>query len=244
MTKHYHLFIFIVSILPACTGYVVENDGVYYRDWNEARGSGKRLLKKLDPKSFEVLDNNDYGKDINFVYYNGNPIAGADPGTFKFVGDLYAVDKFKAYYAGDSIESSSSNDFKIIDSYYSSDYKDIFYTTKPLHVCTINNLKIFKNENNESDYQRWATDGCFYYFMNFKIPSDDYKNLFLFKGSAGIAKDKKWVYFMDRKINFDEEGNKILDTVDAATFTVTNYLECKDKFGCINVYHGREDCNK
>ena len=80
--------------------------------------------------------------------------------------------------------------------------------------------------------------------MNFKIPSDDYKNLFLFKGSAGIAKDKKWVYMMDRKINFDEEGNKILDTVDAATFTVTNYLECKDKYGCINVYHGREDCNK
>ena len=244
MQKHYFIFIIIFSILTGCTGYVVENDAVYYRDWNEARGSGKRLLKGLDPKTFEVLENDDYGKDLNFVYYNGNPIAAADPKTFKLVAGLYAVDKIKAYYAGDSIEASSSNDFKIIDSYYSSDYKDIYYTTKPLHVCKIKSFKIFPNESNQWDYQRWTTDGCFYYFMNFKIPSEDYKNIFLFNGSAGIAKDKKWVYMMDRKINFDIEGNKILDTVDVATFTVTNYLDCRDKFGCINVYHGREDCNK
>jgi hypothetical protein len=244
MKRLYYISIFILSIATGCTGYVVENDGVYYKDWNEARGSGKRLLKDLDPQTFEVLENDDYGKDKRFVYYQGNPINGADPITFKFVGDLYAIDKYRAYYAGDSIQSSSSNGFKIIDSYYSSDYKDIYYTTKPLHVCTPRDFKIFPNTNNESEYQRWATDGCYYYFMNFKIPSEDYKNVFLFKESAGFAKDKKWVYMMDRKINFDEEGNKILDTVDIATFTVTNYINCKDKFGCINPYHGREECDK
>ncbi len=199
-------------------------------------------MKDLDPGTFEVLGNNDYGKDIKYVYYKGNPISGADPATFKFVSDLYATDKFRAYYAGDSIQSSSNNEFKIIDSYYSSNYKDIYYTTKPLHVCSTKEFTIYPNPNNESEYQRWATDGCYYYFMNYKIPSDDYKNVILFKGSAGFAKDKKWVYKMDRKINFDEDGNKILDTVDVATFSVKNYIDCKDKFGCINPYHGRQEC--
>ncbi|MEZ4804716.1 MAG: DKNYY domain-containing protein [Bacteroidia bacterium] len=244
MIKYSHIALVILFILTGCSGYVVEDEGVYYKDWNEARGSSKRLLKDLDPKTFEVLDDDDYGKDFKFVYYHGNPIIGADPKTFKVVGDQYAIDKNRAYYAGLAIETSSSKGFKIIDSYYSCDNKDYYYTTKPLHVCSTKDFKIFPNPNNESEYQRWATDGCYYYYMNFKIPSDDYKNVTLFKGSHGFAKDKSWVYCMDRKINFDAEGNKIIDTVDVATFTVTNYLDCRDKFGCINPYHGREDCTE
>lgn len=90
--------------------------------------------------------------------------------------------------------------------------------------------------------ERWATDGCFYYFNQHKIPSDDYKNVYLYRGSAGFAKDRRWVYFRNRKINFDQDGQRILDTADVETFEVRGYLDCRDKFGCINPYHGREQC--
>ncbi|MFZ9956226.1 MAG: DKNYY domain-containing protein [Flavobacteriales bacterium] len=244
MTKRLYIFIISILSLTACNDYIVENDGVYYKDWNESRGFKKRLLKELDPETFETLDNDDYGKDSKLVYYKGNPIIGADALTFEFIGDLYATDKNRAYYAGKTIQNSSNKEFKIIDSYYSSDYKDIYYTTEPLHVSSVKNFKIFPNSNNDSEYQRWSTDGYHYFFMNFKIPSNDYKNIYLFKESAGFAKDRKWVYMMSRKLNFDDEGKKIIDTIDVATFRVNNYIDCEDKFGCINPYLGRQECNK
>lgn len=91
-------------------------------------------------------------------------------------------------------------------------------------------------------FERWSTDGCFYYFNNFKIPSNDYENIKFFIGSAGFAKDKRWVYYRDRKINYNGKGERIIDTVDVETFNVTNYLDCSDKFGCLNHVHGRKNC--
>lgn len=242
MIKYLQTLIWLTIFLTGCTGYNIEREGVYYKDWNEARGSAQTLLKDADPETFEILNNDDYGKDENLVFYQGTIIKGADPATFEFIDDLYAKDKFRAYYAGDSIESSSSKGFRIIDSYYSADDVDIFYTTKPLQVCKTKDFKIFDNKDKMNQSQRWETDGCYYYYMNFKIPSDDYKNVYLFKESAGFAKDKRWVYMGDRKINYNDDGKKIIDTVDVETFTVTNYIECRDKFGCINAFHGREKC--
>lgn len=237
------LFIILISIIfGACNGYLVENGKVYYKSSNEAQGIVKRHLKNADASTFEILQNDDYARDKNFVFYQGNRVEGADPSTFEYVADLYAKDKNRAYYAGDSIESSSSKGFKIIDSYYSADNTDVYYTTKPLKVCSVSNFKIFENDNNRSKYQRWSTDGCFYYFMNFKIPSNDYINVQYLKETAGFAKDKMWVYFLDRKINYNDSGKQIIDTVDVASFTVTDYIDCKDKYGCINVFHGREEC--
>ena len=38
--------------------YNVKDDGVYYQDWNEARGKSERLIPNADPKTFETLDDN------------------------------------------------------------------------------------------------------------------------------------------------------------------------------------------
>lgn len=234
---------FIVAII-SCNKYEVQKDGVYYKNWNEARGSATTLLSGADPNTFEILSNEDYGKDKNVVYYQGVSIPGADAQSFEFITDLYSKDKHRAYYSGDSIEGSSSKGFRVIDSYYSSDYKDIFHTTNPLHVCNIKNFKIFENQNSENIYQRWSTDGCNYYFQHYKVPSSDYKNVSIFRESAGFAKDKQWVYLEGRKLNYNEEGILIIDTIDALSFMVTNYIDCKDTFGCINPYFGRKECDK
>ena len=241
MVKHLLQVGLLFTLLTGCTGYVVEDDGVCYTYVDHNLKRVKKLLAGADPKTFEVLDNDDYGKDVNLVFYEGQQVLGADAGSFEFVGDLYAKDKFRAFYAGDSITSSNSHGFRIIDSYYSSDHKDAYCVTEPLHLCSPANFELIPLASGESGFGRWATDGCWYYFRHFKIPSEDYAKVELVRGSAGFAKDKNWVYHLDRKINF-RDSVQILDTVDAATFRVTNYIDCKDKFGRINPYHGREPC--
>lgn len=242
MIKQIQVLLFLGAIfLASCTGYNIERDGVYYKTFDEEQGSGKRLIKDADPENFVILEY-EFGKDNQHVFYQGEIIPGANPSSFNPLTRLYATDKYRAYYAGDSIESSTSNGFEIIDEYYSKDKVDVFYTTKSLNVCSIDNFHIYSNKMEEDIRERWSTDGCFYYFNNFKIPSSDYENIAFFMGSAGLAKDKRWVYYRDRKLNYNEHGEKIIDTVDVATFNVTNYLDCSDKFGCINIYHGRKSC--
>lgn len=240
--KNVILILFSLFILSSCTQYDIREDGVYYSDWNEARGKKERLIKDADPKTFKTLKNDIYAVDKNHVFYKGGIILKADPKTFKLLGNGYAIDKNRAYYYGELIENSTSRGFEIINSYYSKDYKNIFYTTFSLNVCSVKSFKFVYNDNSESDWERWTTDGCNYFIKNYKVPSENYKNLKIYKGSAGISSDDKFVYYLDRNIYYNEEGKRILDTIDLNSFKVKDYLGCEDKFGCINVFHGRKNC--
>lgn len=247
MTKGYpRLFkgviLYILLMAAGCVGYNVEKDGVYYKQFNEANGQNKRLIENADPFTFTALEF-EYGKDRTSVYYQGRVIPGADPASFKTMSRLYATDAQRAYHAGDSIASSSPEDFAIIDEYYSRDKKNVFYTTHPLNVCSIRNFFIYSNRIESDKLERWSTDGCYYYFKHHRIPSKDYNNTRIYFGSAGFAKDRQWVYYRDRKINFNDQGERIIDTVDVQTFSVSEYIKCRDKYGCINVYHGRKNCD-
>jgi len=235
------LSLFLIVLIESCNHY--ENDGstVYYKSWNEGTGSSKKELTGVDAEKFHVLTYDRYAKDDHIVFFDGNLIKGADAKTFEAIGEIYGRDKYRGYYAGDSIRSSNGPTFKIIDSYYSTDSKDIFYRTNPLKVVSVKKFK-FVFDSDKSDYQRWATDGQFYYFMDCKIPSDDYNHVILYKNSGGIAKDRKWAYYLDRKLNYNDSGKRMIDTIDITTFKVTGYLDCRDKYGCINIYHGRENC--
>lgn len=243
MTKSiFYLLAIFALLLTGCTGYEVKDDGVYYKSWNEGNGSSSMLMEDADANTFETLSDHIYGKDKNAVFYRGQKIPGADPNTFKLLEELYAVDKSRAYYAGDSIATSGSEGFEIIDAYYSKDRKNVYYETNPLNVCSVGNFRFVYTDKSEDSWERWTTDGCHYFMKNYKIPSDEYGNIKLFKGSAGIATDSRYVYFLDRNMYYDEDGKRVLDTIDLATFQVSNYIDCKDKYGCINVFHGREDC--
>jgi len=232
--------IIIVLLLSSCTYYEIKNDGVYYKSWNEAHGKSSYLIPDADQNTFEILSDKLYGKDKNFVFYEGYKVPGADPSSFKLLENMYAIDKHRAFVAGDSITNSNSDGFEIIANFYSKDKNDVYYGKKPLNVCSIKDFKPVYSDDFESN---WATDGCYYYIRNFKIPSKEYQNVKLFKESAGIAMDSKYVYYLGRNIYFNEKGKRVLDTIDIVSFQVTDYISCEDKYGCINVYHGRDDCD-
>jgi len=233
------LLLFLVTV--SCNHYENNGDSVYYKSWNEGQGSRIKTLYGVDPKKFHLLKYDRYAKDDRLVFFDGDTVQGADATSFEAIGEYYAKDKYHGYYGKDSIRTSRGASFKIIDSYYSTDDNDIFYDTIPLNVVSTQKFRFVFNSG-EQAWARWTTDGKYYYYMNFRIPSYDYNNVVLYKNSGGIARDKRWVYFLNRKLNYDDGGKLAIDTIDIPTFKVTGYLDCRDKNGCINVFHGREKC--
>ncbi|HTB52873.1 MAG TPA: DKNYY domain-containing protein [Ferruginibacter sp.] len=227
-------------ILAGCsTGYKNEGNAVYWESWNEGDGSHKDRID-ADPKTFEVLKFDKYAKDDKNVFYEGEKVEGADAATFESIYEFYARDKNNGYYGKDTVKNSDGRTFKVINGYYSTDGKDYFYMEDPLHMT---DPKKFRFVYGEGDFDCWTTDGKYYYFNNYKVPSDDYANVTIYEKSGGISTDRHWAYFLDHKLNYDDSGRKVVDTIDIASFKVTGYIECRDKYSCFNVYHGREKCS-
>jgi hypothetical protein len=234
----YILLISTLLLATGCTDYVIRNDGVYYESWNEAHGNIETLVEKADEATFEKIGDN-YGKDDNYVFYRSKIVSGADPESFEIINGGYAIDKHRIYYYGDSVEYSSSKDFEILDRYFSKDYQDIYYKTKSLGV---NELKefAFLSKNNFND--RWSTDGNFYWFNNYKVPSYNYAAVTILDSNAGFSRDNTTVYYLDRDLRYNVDGERILDTLDIESFEIEGNFDCRDKFGCINIFHGRKGC--
>lgn len=229
-----------LAFLGCSTGYKNEVEAVYYEHWNEGTGQHKNKLV-ANPKTFQVLKFARYAKDDRSVFYEGDKLIGADAKTFEALGDYYARDKNFGWYGKEIIKTSNGKTFKVTNSYYSTDGQDYYYMTDPLKIASPKN---FKFVHGEGDYDCWTTDGKYYYFKNYRVPSNDYKNLKIYPKSGGISNDGNWVYFLDHKLNYDINGKWVVDTIDIATFKVTGYIECRDKYGCFNVYHGRCKCEK
>ncbi len=236
------LGLLVMIFISACNNYEKDGDKVYYNSWNEGSGSHKYQLVDVDAAKFHVLYYDSYAKDDKFVFYNGLLIPGADAKTFEAIGNYYAHDKFHGYYGGDSIKSSHGLSFRIINAYYTTDGKDVFFMKKAMKVTSVSKFR-FVFDSGEDEGDRWTTDGHNYFIHQFKVPSEDYKHMVLYKNSGGISKDSKWVYYLNRKINYNDSGRRVLDTVDLKTFEVTGFLECGDKYGCINIFRGRTKCN-
>ncbi|MDH7464437.1 DKNYY domain-containing protein [Chitinophagaceae bacterium 26-R-25] len=219
-------------------GYKNEGIAVYYEHWNEGSGQHKERID-VDPWTFKILKFKDYAKDDSSVFYQGEKIIGADAKTFEALDDFYARDKRFGWYGKDTIRNSNGLTFKVINDYYSTDGHDVFYTTYPLAMVDPKNFKFVYGEG---DYECWTTDGKYYYYKNYKVPSDDYENLKIYPKSGGISSDRHWAFYQDHKLNYDIDGKHVVDTIDIKSFKVTGFIECRDKYGCFNVYHGRDKC--
>lgn len=229
--------LFFVVFASCSRGY--ENDGkfVYYSYWNEASGSTKVKLK-ANPKTFKILAFETYAKDDKQVFFKGDIITNADAKTFVALSENKGKDKNSAWYGNETIKGAKGSTFKLINNEFATDGYDVFYRKNALHIAK---PKQFKFLLNVDDIQ-WSTDGIYYYINDGKVPSDDFKNFKIIGSDYALSKDSKWVYFETRKINFNHDGKKIIDTVDAVSFKIIKDNIGKDKFGCIDVFSGRIEC--
>ena len=84
----------------------------YTKDKNSVFYENKKL-EVADSNTFEILDVGDeyhnFGGDTDYIYINGELISGADPNTFKYVGNDYYKDKDFIYYFKHSLNIPKVN---------------------------------------------------------------------------------------------------------------------------------------
>ncbi len=94
-------------------GYAVEGDQVRFTRNSNLFGNwmpGRVPLEGADAKTFQKMEDGDYGKDARRVYHEAAFMPGADPATFKALGSGFAGDAAHMYYDGKVIEGSSPLD--------------------------------------------------------------------------------------------------------------------------------------
>lgn len=226
----------MLSFLTSCTKqYITKEDKLYFKTWNEAHGRQLHLVEKVDINSFKELKKG-YGKDHNHIFYNGQLIKNSDPKSFEFLKNGYAVDKHLGYYYGKPFASNKT--LKTIEKPYAVDDKKVFFKGQLLADCNPKTFKILYQNN----LHNWATDGHFYYYGKFKIPSKNYQDVVYFKNSK-LSKDKEYVYILDRLFNYNDiKGSfsyKVFE-VDVATFGINENGDYFDKDGVFTPYERKK----
>jgi len=115
--------------------YYIQGDKVIYvLDGNFFQIGGKEI-EGADPDTFDVIDQS-YAKDINNVYYDGKPVAGAKPSSVTLVtselnGNTadsgYLISDDKVFCYGKVIEGADPTSFSYLFGSYAMDKDYLYY---------------------------------------------------------------------------------------------------------------------
>ena len=151
--KKYFLLLFTILILTSCEKkYIVKNNSVYFKGWNEGVGNYERLIPDADAKSFANIEledfNGKFGKDNYKVFFDGKTIKNCDPKTFEFLGNYLFKDKNAVYFFGfysDSddwrIDVVNPKKIKLFTYPWSTDGEYLLYGYKPLKLDDANDFQ-------------------------------------------------------------------------------------------------------
>ncbi|HEX7827910.1 MAG TPA: DKNYY domain-containing protein, partial [Mycobacterium sp.] len=109
-------------------------DGELAKDRTAVYWSDGRVLSN-DPAHFAIISNTDhylFTKDAKTVHVNGNPIAQADPATFRVLGGAYSTDGQRVYYFADRIPDADLASFRLLEGPYASDSERVYWMGKAI----------------------------------------------------------------------------------------------------------------
>ena len=109
-------------------------DGELAKDGAAVYWSDGSVLSE-DPAHFAIISNVDhylFTKDAETVHVNGNPIAQADPDTFRVLGGAYATDDRHVFYFADQIPDASLSSFRLLQAPYASDAQRVYWMGKAI----------------------------------------------------------------------------------------------------------------
>ena len=109
-------------------------DGELSKDSQSVYWSDGRVLSD-DPEHFAIISNVDYylfTQDAQTVHVNGNPIAGADPATFRVIRGAYSQDGSVVYYFTDGIADVDAASFQVVEGSFAKDDRNVYWMGKPI----------------------------------------------------------------------------------------------------------------
>lgn len=234
-------------------GYFVKESKVYY--------AGRRI--EADPATFapfneeDGIGRSDYARDREKVFARGKTILGADPATFKFVGQshFYQKDNNRVYYNGRVLESADPGTFetlKTADGKPTEFYRDrtaVYFGDRPMPLLKGATARLV-GRNVVADDQNAV-------FYNQPLEGVDVKTLRAHPDSESVALDKVSVFYEGIRVpgadpttfkplersyakdarrvyHFSQKKISVVEGADAPTFEVTSYdsatgTEAKDK---------------
>ena len=142
-----------------------------------------KSIPKADPASFVAIDSgacqlmgslgknhpSGYAKDQANVYFNGNHMKGADPGSFCSFGNGFARDANLIYFGENRIAGANVSCWRPLGDCYSRDDKRVFFKHKEVKGA---NLALF--EYVEPFDGEYAYDGKQFYFRGEACPKQEY----------------------------------------------------------------------
>ena len=219
--KRRSLFYFIPAI-PAiiCLISIV----ILFSSWAEPKPEG------YDSATYENLGidiGGKYARDKNHVYYHLAPLKGADPASFRVIGNYsgYSVDKNHVYYLGEIVENANPMTFKLTPEKNGCDCNDYYHGKIAFHVTDypsfqeksrtwfIDNNKVYYidviydeiQQMDIKDYHSfevldcdYAKDSCQVYFQGTVIEGADPASFVICDALRDIGQDKNWVYYKDK----------------------------------------------
>ena len=114
--------------------YRQDDKVVYVLDGNFFQ-IGEKEIEGADPETFEVIDQS-YAKDINNIYYNGKPVASANPNSVTLVtsefnensaNSGYLISDGKVFCYGEVIEGADPTTFTYLFGSYAMDKDYLYY---------------------------------------------------------------------------------------------------------------------
>ena len=98
------------TLLAGCNAqYVVRNNQVYIKSWNEADGTRERPVAGADARTFQPFKTDAnvlLGRDQYHVFVDGGVLPRADPNTLTYLGSYFLADKRAVYFEGFRNDSS------------------------------------------------------------------------------------------------------------------------------------------
>ena len=207
---------------PSMVVYGKDDKNVYVMTPYKEAGYLK-IIKNADKDTFEVMENSDYSKDKNNVYYAGYNVVqlqDVDKNSFT-IGEEngFSYDKKNVYYAGRKLNDISSAGFKVtrlvnrpnLPVNFLNDNKNIYKL-----------IAVFDEETGELKSVKTAV---------VKNPKVDSKTFELFDYWKNYFRDKNNVYYENELYKM---GLKKIEGADRNSFEILNSEFSKDKN---NVYY-------
>lgn len=207
---------------PSMVVYGKDDKNVYVMTPYKEAGYLK-IIKNADKDTFEVMENSDYSKDKNNVYYAGYNVVqlqDVDKNSFA-IGEEngFSYDKKNVYYAGRKLNDISSAGFKVtrlvnrpnLPVNFLNDNKNIYKL-----------IAVFDEETGELKSVKTAV---------VKNPKVDSKTFELFDYWKNYFRDKNNVYYENELYKM---GLKKIEGADRNSFEILNSEFSKDKN---NVYY-------
>ncbi len=165
-TPRFAFLIAMLTLLSCAPGYEKEGEKWVWVSYDEAVGKRITPIDAHDAETFEVLENSEYARDKNSVFFVGQIIKNADPQSFELLENGYAKDRDNVFLDTETVIFADPATFVQLEFPYSKDARHVFCGTIPL-MLDEGDVQEFRVTNEDKLMSHLKSTSDLSYFLEF-----------------------------------------------------------------------------